>query len=364
MRSGCERSRGECCRVLAPVALLLAALSGPSARLGAQQATTSAPAAARPALRLRSTEAVPVERMIPLSSPGGRTVGAWELTEGGVRLHPSRPGAVSVAGPPLQRWLASSDGRTLVGAGDRSTHEWPITLEIVVFRDGRRLPALDLAFAPEAEVTVGTDGSVAVVGSLAESEGPPLALVLDPQGELLYRHELAPDVLARDPVLFDGGLLVRAHSGHDERAPARILRVDADGAQPVLEALTALSLVGFPAERRAALVTREELVFLDADGRVLWRRAGHLRPAGSSAWATWSSGAGELLAVVTAELRRGERATAPAATLLLIDARDGALVASHASIPVGPMGAVELVASADDLVVLWRGARETYTWTR
>jgi hypothetical protein len=25
---------------------------------------------------------------------------------------------------------------------------------------------------------------------------------------------------------------------------------------------------------------------------------------------------------------------------------------------------VELVASADDLVLLWRGARETYTWTR
>jgi hypothetical protein len=273
-------------------------------------------------------------------------------------------GRAEITVPALQDWSASSDGRTLVGAGDPAAFEPLITRQVVVFRDGRRVAALEEELALESEITVGDDGRVAIAGHAAGATGQSFALVLDTDGQLLFRHALAQGSLARDPVLFGDRLLVREHGIHAEGRGGSVLLVDAAGVRPLLDAPGALVLVGFPAAESALVQCRGELVWFDAtSGRIAWRRALDVRPAGRHAWALWHSGTRHALAVVTAGLRRAGEPAARS-VLLLLDVADGSTIERAELSPAGPVCEVDLIARADELVVDWRGGQEVFRWER
>ena len=135
-----------------------------------------------------------IERSIQSSS--GESIGAFSFTAEGVALHP-RSGS-EVLAPRLEDWLGSPDGRTLVGAGDPSGFELPAELDVLVLRDGKRVARLE-DLAPETELAVGENGSVAVVGAAARDPGQPFAAFLDPEGALCFRQALPRGTLGRDP---------------------------------------------------------------------------------------------------------------------------------------------------------------------
>lgn len=342
--------KGRVRRILVSVLGASVALSAPMrAQLTRQRTVRPAP----------SSSAAGTADEIPLRSADGARIGTWRFHGGGVLLRP-HSGAEVVA-PGVQHWMASPDGRTLVGAGDPAAFEHPFELQIVVFRDGSRVAAPEERFAVESEATVGDDGRVALAGHVAGELGKPFALVLDTDGRLLYRHALPAGTLGRDPVLFGDRLLVRVHGIFEEGTGGSVVLVDASGARTLLDAPGALGLVGFPSSGNALVQARHELIWFDLGGRVSWRRAHEVRPAGPSAWVLWRTDARQALAVVTAGLRRrGESAVAPA--LLLLDSADGSPLGRFELDAAGPVCEVDVLARADELVVEWRGAQDVFRW--
>lgn len=298
---------------------------------------------------------------LPLQSSEGERIGHREAVDGGVRLHARD---LSVTAPRLQSWLASSDGRTLVGLGDPEALEHPFELQCLVLRDGERVFAPDERFGTESEVAIARAGRVALVGYRAGERGHPLALALAADGSVLFRHALAPGTMARDPLLCGETLLVRAHSLLGEGRDGEILALDARGARKLLAVPGALALVGFDERALALVLTASELVCFDVrDGTVPWRRTLDLRPASEHAWARWDTPAGEALAVVSAGLKRRD-APPPAARLLLLDALDGHALASAELAREGIPADLDLGVRGDELVLDWGATREVFTWLR
>lgn len=299
-------------------------------------------------------------RAFALRTSDGTPVGRWvQESKQSVRLSPD--GRAPVAAPRLQRWLASADGRTLVGAGDPAAAEHPFALQVVVLREGTRVAALE-GLAPESELAVGPDGTLGLVGSRAGERGSPFAMVLDPAGRVLFRHRLPADTLAREPALFGTRLLFRVHGLIREGEDGAVWEADASGPRKLLEAPGALGLVGFPQAGRALVWSREAVRWLDAlDGHVLWERAPGLRPAGEHAWELLASPAGTVLGVVTAEPRRAQ-GTPTAPRLAWLDPRTGAGIGELALATPATGALVDLGSGAEGPVVEWDGAREALRW--
>lgn len=317
-------------------------------------------AAAQEAPRRTSHErALPLEGVRELLDAHGRAVGSWSLGLEGVEL---RAGGRALALPRLQAWLASPDGRTLVGSGDELAPEHPLELTVRVWREGEFESEFDERFDPESELTVGADGRVALVGQRAGERGRPIARVLAPDGELL-RHDLRAGMTAHDPVLVADGLLVRMAPLAGSSSAGEILRVDELGVRTLLDAPGALALIALPGHDEVLVHERDALSRVDArSGRVLWRRVAALRPANEHAWALWSTREAECVALVTAGvLRRGERAPAPV-RLELFELASGAPRASVALEPGGPPGRITLRSVGAALVVGGKDLEEVFAW--
>ena len=338
---------------------LLACVSGIA---GAQRGSVPQNASLKRVERRVVAERVRADGAVSLRSAQGERIGTWQLTAEDARLRLA--GQPEIVAPPLQMWVGSPDGRTLAGAGDPRAPEHPFELTVVVLRDGLRVAELAEKLGPESELTVAADGHVAVAGHPAGQRGQPFALVLRPDGQVLFRHALPEGTLARDPVLFGERLYVRVHGLQDAGVSGDVVRVDEHGVHVVLAGEGVLALVGFPEAERALALTRTGLVCLDAlDGRVLWRSAERLRPANPHAWTLWRFQDGERIAVVTASVQRAD-ASASAPQLVLLDAADGAELGTIELDAACPLSEVDVTGRAARVVVDWNGTEEVFTWQR
>jgi hypothetical protein len=297
---------------------------------------------------------------LPLRSATGERIGTWLLAPEGAELRPD--GQRSVLGPRLQHWVGSPDGRTLAGAGEPGAPEHPFALEVVVLRDGERIATLPEKLGTESSLTVSADGHVAIVGHRDGERGRPFALLLRPDGTPLFRIALPEGTLARDPLLFGERLLVRVHDVLAAGTHGEVLAVDELGVHTLLGDEGVRGLTGFPEAGRALALTRDGLAYLDAfDGRVLWRSAHAIRPAGPNAWALTRSGPSTALAVVTAGVKK-RGMDAPVASLVLLDEADGAWLAGVELGAASPLAEVDVAGDARRLVVDWNGTEEVFTW--
>ena len=360
--------------VRAVLAVLVPLLTGTlaSAAPAAPQERSTTPAVRRVAIETPGARA-PSERAI--LDPTGRVRG-FRRAAGGARVTIRTNDGVELEAPAYQHWLASADGRSLVGIGDPRAPEHPFEAAVAVFRDGvpvgRPLAELD----PECAVSVAGDGHVAVVGHRAGERGRAFASVLDPVGEPLFQHELG-SVIARDPVLLgtgsSTGVMVRVHAEIREGDPAilghrggAILFVDAGGVAWRLDVEGALELVGFGRAADGALVrTARELLWISAASRsVVWRTAHALRPASPHAWARWSpSGAPPVVAVLAGDVRR-RGAARPPVVLKLFELASGVFAGELEVAPRGPLGSARLFAEERGLVLARSGEQEVFQWNR
>ncbi len=281
-----------------------------------------------------------------------------------VRIESCLPGGADLVAPAYRSWIASPDGRTLVGAGDPSAPEHPFQVEVSVFRDGQRVAFLDEELGIDTAMSVGVDGRVALVARPAGDSAHWFAAVLDADGTELFRTPLPVGMQGRDPVLTRSGVLVRVHSMFGEGVDGEIVRVEVGGSTSVLSAPEAVGLVGFDGSDHALVVARDELLWVDVEsGRVSWRTHAGIRRASPDAWTLWRTSSGEWLGVLATNVqRRGQ--PRPPITLLVIDTVDGALRASVDVEAPGAPGEMKLVSNGDELWVDGYRAREVYGWSR
>jgi len=308
--------------------------------------------------RVARLEVAPGDGQRALLAHDGRRLGSWRLTADAA--HVTLDGRELVL-PRLQEWLVSSDGRTLVGVGDARAPEHPFELTVQLWRDGFLATELAERFDPESELTVGADGTLALVGQRAGERGQPLALVVAPDG-VLTRTVLPPGTTVHDPVLVADGLLLRSAPLPGHETVAAILRVDALGVHTLVQA-PALSLVALPGRDEVLVHERAALSLVDARaGTVRWRFEVPLRPASERAWHLWPSTRGPVLALVTAGLKRRGTTEEPRARLELFELASGAALASVALEPGGPPGHTRLWSEGETLLVEGQELREVFAW--
>ena len=292
----------------------------------------------------------------------GRAVGTREEQDGEARIR-LEDGRVFSA-PRFQRWSVSPDGRTVVAAGDPNAPEHAFVMAVVIYRDGLPIAAPHLELDRESSIVVAPDGRTAIVGHPPESRESWHALVIDQNGDELFRQALPKGEQAWDPVLLEHDLLVRTHDLRAETGPGRVLRVGAAGVETLFEGEALLQLVDLSEVGRALVRDRESLTLLDANtGEVLWRRAESIRPVGPHAWAHWSSRQADVIGVLHGSPRRAGE-PAPPVRLTLLDTSSGETVAEANVTRRVSLPAARLFELGERLVVDWEGLQEVFGWKR
>lgn len=362
--------------------------------LAALAALAACPLAAPP-LQSRSPVAL---RRVPLPSvvsrsgteEGARAILDREGREVAVLRHGTDERSVrirrhgSAAGfdaPAFQQWVASDDGRTLVGIGDPAAPEHPFELRFSIYTDGSLAYEAPLRLDPESAFAVGGHGRVAFVGHPVGEREQWFAALFEPEGSTyreVFRHDLPKGLQAKDPALFSGGLLLLAHepviaAGSRELA-GEVLMLDSAGLRRLIEVPRAQQLIAFPRLAGALVRSNERLTWISVPmGRVVWRSDTVVLPAGPHAWTACRPPSGPsapstqatqaALAVAASDVRRRGEPTPPV-VLRLFDVRTGAALSSVPLERRGPLAHLRLTSEAQHLIIDWMDAREVFGWQR
>jgi len=354
--------------------------------------TTFAALAAFPlvaALPLQSSRSPAHLRRVPLPSDAGRSeteedaraILSRDGREVAVLLHATDDRSVRIRrhgttaafdAPAFQQWVASDDGRTLVGVGDPAAPEHPFELRYSIYADGSLVHESPERLDPESAFAVGQDGQVAFVGHPVGVREQWFAALFEPEGSTyreVFRHDLPAGLQASDPALVPGGLLLLAREPFvtaDRRELAgKVLLLDSGGPRSLIEVPRAQQLIAFPRFAGALVRSNDKLTWIGVPtGRVVWQSDTVVRPAGPHAWTAWSpASAPTALAVAASDVRR-RGAPAPPVVLRLFDIRTGAPLSSVTLERRGPLAHLRLTSEARHLIIDWMDTREVFEWQR